>query len=311
MGKASFIDIVLWLALAAMWSSSYAVIKIGVATLEPEVLVFGRLLVGSVIIYTVMRWRGLALSRDPAVWFSYGVTGLLGSAAPFLLITHGEQSVDSALASILMGASPVITLLLAAWLIPQERLTVRTSVGIIGGLSGVAVLVGPAALAGLGAQLGGQLAILAATACYAASTVYIRRAVTRPPLEMAAGSMLVATLIMGCVVAVSGADLSRTGLGASSLGAVLYLGLFSTACANLIYFHLVPRLGATRMSQVNFAVPVGGALLGFLLLGEALTTQRLIALAIIIGSIYLGTSRPAKPLNGQGTPPPADHPARR
>jgi drug/metabolite transporter (DMT)-like permease len=310
MGKASFTDIALWLALAAMWSSSYAVIKMGVATLEPAALVFGRLLVGSIIIYAVMRWRGLTLSRDPGVWFSYAVTGVLGSAAPFLLITHGERSVDSALASILMGASPVMTLLLAAWLVPQERLTLRTSAGIIGGLAGVAVLVGPAALAGLGAQLGGQLAILAATACYAASTVYIRRAVTRPALEMAAGSMLVATLMMGCVLAVSDADPDLTGLDVSSLGAVLYLGLFSTACANLIYFHLVPRLGATRMSQVNFAVPVGGALLGFLLLGEALTAQRLIALAIIIGSIYLGTSKSAGPVSARGTPPPAGHPPR-
>jgi drug/metabolite transporter (DMT)-like permease len=310
MRKASFLDIVLWLALAAMWSSSYAVIKIGVATLDPAVLVFGRLLVGSIIIYTVMRWRGLFLSRDPAVWISYAVTGLLGSAAPFLLITYGEQSVDSALASILMGASPVITLLLAAWLIPQERLTLRTSIGITGGLSGVAVLVGPAALAGLDVQLGGQLAILAATACYAASTVYIRRAVTRPPLEMAAGSMLVATMIMGCIVAVSDADLSRAEPGASSLCAVLYLGLFSTACANLIYFHLVPRLGATRMSQVNFAVPVGGALLGFALLGEALTAQRLIALIIIIGSIYLGTSKSAKPVSEPGSHRPEGRPPR-
>ncbi|MGJ8569511.1 MAG: DMT family transporter [Hoeflea sp.] len=305
MHKTSPIDILLWLVLAAMWSSSYAVIKIGVATLDPAVLVFGRLLVGSVIIYSVMRWRGLKLSRDPAAWLSYAVTGILGSAAPFLLITHGEQSVDSALASILMGASPVVTLVLAAWLIPQERLTLRTVTGIIGGLSGVAVLVGPTALSGLGAQLGGQLAILGATVCYAVSTVYIRRAVTRPPLEMAAGSMLVATLIMGCVVAVSGIQPDQIDLGAASLGTVLYLGLFSTACANLIYFHLVPRLGATRMSQVNFAVPVGGALLGFTLLGEALTAQRLIALAIIMLSIYLGTSKPRQRIIEAEIPPPA------
>ncbi|MEP0278252.1 MAG: EamA family transporter, partial [Nitratireductor sp.] len=58
-----------------------------------------------------------------------------------------------------------------------------------------------------------------------------------------------------------------------------------------IYFFLVPRLGATRMSQVNFAVPAGGALLGVLLLGEAMTLQRIAALAIIVGSVYIGTTR--------------------
>ncbi|WP_422372333.1 DMT family transporter [Hoeflea sp.] len=311
MGKAAPIDVILWLLLAAMWSSSYAVIKIGVTTLAPSALVFGRLLIGAAVILAVMRWRGHRLSRTPSAWFSYAVTGILGSAAPFLLITHGERSVDSALASILMGASPVITLLLAAWLIPDERLTARTALGIAGGLSGVAVLVGPSALAGLGADLGGQLAVLGATVCYAVSTIYIRRFVTRPPLEMAAGSMLVATIIMGCVVVVSGGVPDRAGVDLSSAGAVIYLGLFSTACANLIYFHLVPRLGATRMSQVNFAVPVGGAVLGFLLLGEALTPQRLTALAIIIVSIYLGTSRSKTRLNAPGIPKPADHHPRR
>ncbi|WP_420406689.1 DMT family transporter [Hoeflea sp.] len=305
MSKAAPIDVVLWLMLAAMWSSSYAVIKIGVTTLSPSALVFGRLLIGAIVIFAVMHWRGYRLSRTPSAWISYAVTGILGSAAPFLLITHGEQSVDSALASILMGASPVITLLLAAWLIPDERLTARTVLGIAGGLSGVAVLVGPSALAGLGADLGGQLSILGATICYAVSTIYIRRFVTRPPLEMAAGSMLVATLIMGVVTALSQGMPGHGDIDLMSAGAVIYLGLFSTACANLTYFHLVPRLGATRMSQVNFAVPVGGALLGFLLLGESLTPQRLTALAIIVISIYLGTSRSKRPLSAPGTPQPA------
>ena len=90
MSKTTSIDILLWLVLAAMWSSSYTVIKIGVATLEPTLLVLGRLMVGTLVIYGVMRWRGLGLSRTPADWLSYAVTGLFGSAIPFLLITIGE-----------------------------------------------------------------------------------------------------------------------------------------------------------------------------------------------------------------------------
>jgi len=65
----------------------------------------------------------------------------------------------------------------------------------------------------------------------------------------------------------------------------------SGPCANLIYFFLVPRLGAARMSQVNFAVPVGGAMLGVVLLNETMTFQRSAALAIIIASVYIGTSK--------------------
>ena len=289
MRKATPTDISLWLLLAAMWSSSYVVIKIGLGTIDPSVLVLGRLLIGSVVLYTALKARGMALSREVRHWFSYAVTGLLGSALPFLLITWGEQSVDSSLASILIGAVPVVTLLLAAWLVPDEVLTPRIVAGVLGGLGGIALLVGPAALLGLGAQFKGQIAIVGATICYATSTVYIRRFVTRPALEMASGSMIVGTLFMAGVVAISGSDVTRIEPTFASLGSVVYLGLFSTACANLIYFHLVPRLGATRMAQVNFAVPVGGAVLGVLVLGEAITAQRLAALTIIVGSVWLGT----------------------
>lgn len=289
MRKATPADISLWFLLAAMWSSSYAVIKIGLDTIDPSVLVLGRLLIGSVTICAVLKARGMALSREIRHWISYAVTGLLGSALPFILITWGELSVDSALASILIGTVPVVTLLLASWLVPDEVLTPRIVAGVLGGLGGIALLVGPAALLGLGAQLKGQIAIIGATICYATSTVYIRRFVSHPALEMAAGSMIVGTLFMACVVVVSGTDVTRIEPSFASLGAIVYLGLFSTASANLIYFHLVPRLGATRMAQVNFAIPVGGAVLGVLVLGEAMTAQRLAALAIIVGSVWLGT----------------------
>lgn len=291
MRKQSSVEVFLWFLLAAMWSSSYAVIKVGVGTLDPAILVLGRMLVGSLVIYAALKVCGMALSRNGRDWVSYTVTGLLGSALPFLLITFGEQTVDSALASILMGIAPMATLLLAAAMVPEEALTLRTTLGVLGGLCGVVVLVGPTALAGIGAQLVGQLSIVGATLCYAASTVYIRRFVNRPALEMAAGSMIVGTLFMSGVVLFSEADVRTIEPTFGSLGAIVYLGLFSTAGANLIYFYLVPRLGATRMSQVNFAVPVGGALLGAVLLNEAITLQRLIALSLIISSVYIGTTK--------------------
>lgn len=291
MRKRNSVNLALWFLLAAMWSSSYAVIKIAVANLDPSVLVLGRMLVGSLVIYSVLKLRGMALSKDIRDWFSYTATGLLGSALPFLLITYGEQTVDSALASILMGVAPMATLLLAATVVPEEALTLRTTFGVLGGLCGVVVLVGPTALAGIGARLVGQIAIIGATLCYAASTVYIRRFVKRPALEMATGSMIVGTVFMSGVVVLLGADVGEIEPTVRSLGAIIYLGLFSTACANLIYFYLVPRLGATRMSQVNFAVPVGGAFLGVLLLNETVTVQRLAALAIIIASVYIGTTK--------------------
>lgn len=289
--RASLRDLCLWLALAGAWSSSYVVIKLGVATLDPMLLVAGRMGVGMLALTGIFFALGHRLSRNPADWLSYGITGLLGSVIPFLLITYGETAVDSALAAILMGVSPVATAVLAAMALPDEQLSGRVVVGLGGALFGVILLAGPNALLGLGAELVGQGAILGASLCYALSTVYIRRWVRRPPMEMAAGSALVGTGVLLLAVLLSGVRQEVGELTPVALGAVLYLGLVSTAAANLVYFYLVPRLGATRMSQVNFAVPVGGALLGVGLLGERLAPLQWGALAVIIGSVWLTTTR--------------------
>lgn len=285
--KSTTWDIILWIALAAMWSSSYAVIKLGVATIDPVLLVAGRMTIGAAVIYAVMRIMGQHLSRDIKVWLSYAITGLLGSTIPFLFITYGEQSVDSALAAILMGVAPVATVVMASSVFPDERLTKRVALGIGCALVGVIILVGPGALGDFGQNLPGQLSIVAATLCYAASTIYIKRFVRRPALEMASGSMLCGAVSVVLAALLLGADVRSIQPTPASLGSVVYLGLVSTACANLIYFHLVPRMGATRMSQVNFAIPVGGSFIGAIFMGENMTLDRLAALAVIICAMYL------------------------
>ncbi|MBM1633766.1 EamA family transporter [Sulfitobacter mediterraneus] len=293
--KASPSDIALWLALAAMWSSSYGVIKLGVETLDPMTLVAGRMVIGAAVILAVLMLRGQRLSTRPRDWTSYLITGMLGSTVPFLLITFGEQTVDSALASILMGVAPVATVLLAALTFADERLTTRVTLGVGLALIGVVTLVGPAALSGLGDDLSGQLAIVGATLCYAAGTIYVKAYVKRPAMEMAAGSMLVGAIVACVIATVWGKGITGVDLSPRSIGAVVYLGLFSTAAANLIYFHLVPRLGATRMSQINFAVPVGGSLIGVGLLGETLAPSQMLALGIISGAVYLVLSAKRQP----------------
>lgn len=293
--KTSPSDIALWLALAAMWSSSYGVIKLGVETLDPMTLVAGRMVIGAAVILAVLMLRGQRLSTRPRDWTSYLITGMLGSTVPFLLITFGEQTVDSALASILMGVAPMATVLLAALTFADERLTTRVTLGVGLALIGVVTLVGPAALSGLGDDLSGQLAIVGATLCYAAGTIYVKAYVKRPAMEMAAGSMLVGAIVACVIATVWGKGITGVDLSPRSIGAVVYLGLFSTAAANLIYFHLVPRLGATRMSQINFAVPVGGSLIGVGLLGETLAPSQMLALGIISGAVYLVLSAKRQP----------------
>ena len=87
MARATRVDILLWLALVAAWSSSFTVIKLAIETVDPLVLVAGRMLIAAVVILGLFKALGYRLSRHPADWLSYAVTGMFGSVFPFLLIT--------------------------------------------------------------------------------------------------------------------------------------------------------------------------------------------------------------------------------
>lgn len=280
----------LWLILAIIWSSSYAAIKLGIASISPLNLVAGRMLLGAVIMLLILRWRGQALSLSKQVWITYGVTGLLGNVIPFFLISYGEAHVESALAAIFMGLAPVVTVLLAHIILPDEPLNARSAVGVAIGFIGLIVLVRPSAFDSFGSHLGGQLAILGAALCYATTTLYSKRYAKRPPLEMAAGSMFVGAAAVTFVATLLFDPSSLQAMTGTSLAAMLYLGAFPTALATLIYFYLIPKLGAARLSQVNFAVPLGGALIGVLFLNETLVPSVGVAMIIIVAAVYLVTS---------------------
>jgi drug/metabolite transporter (DMT)-like permease len=279
----------LWLLLAIIWSSSYGAIKWGIETIGPMPLVAGRMIIGALIMLAILKYRRCKLASDVNSWLTYSVSGLMGSVLPFFLVSYGENNVDSGLAAILMGIAPVATVLVAPLVLHDEEFTTASILGIIVGVAGLVLLVGPGVLSGIGAHVMGQFSIVGATLCYAFTTIYVRRYATRSPLEMAAGSMLVGALSITLLTLVVEPVSTYLTPSAKSVSAMVYLGIFPTAVATLIYFYLIPRLGAIRMSQVNFAVPVGGALIGIFILGETITLTSLLGLLVIMFAIYLVT----------------------
>ena len=282
--------VILWSLLAVSWSGSYAAVKIGLDGFGPFTIVAGRLLIGAGMLYVIMRFRAGQLPVNGLALLAYAVPALFGNLVPFLLIGFGELHVDSGLAALLMGIAPVVTVMLAPLLITDEYLTPRSLFGIAFGLAGLLVLVGTTALSGLGQHVTGQLAILGAALCYAGTTLYVRRWITLPPLQMATGS-----LVLSAIPATIGAFALETPFETGNAGpapilALLYLGVCSTAVATLIYFYLVPHLGAGRMQQINFVVPALGTLFGVALLEEPLQANALASLALITIAVYLVTS---------------------
>jgi drug/metabolite transporter (DMT)-like permease len=268
-------------ALATLWGASYAFIKIGVATIPPVTLIAARTLIAGAVLLVVLRLRGLSLPRSPAVWRRFLFQACLNSVVPFTLIAWAERAVDAGLATILNSTSPIFAFLLTAAITRHETLGARKLLGVAAGLAGICLIVGTEALGGLGQELVAQLAIVAATICYAGAAILCRRFQGLDPMVPAAGSMLCgAALLLPASLAID----RPWGLAPStdSVLALLALSLFSTALAFAIYFRLVHTLGSIgTTAQAYLRVPIGVAI-AVVFLGEVPSPTAWAGLACVV-----------------------------
>ena len=174
------------------------------------------------------------------------------------------------MAGVLIGATPLLTLTLAAVALPTERVSRRKLTGLLVGFVGVILVIGPWRDAG--GSIGARIACLAAAFSYAAGFVYVRRFLSPrglAPLALAASQLGAAAVLQALVTPFltwHTPDLSLR-VGAS----ITVLGLLGTGLAYVLYFRLIGEVGATTASAVNYVVPVFAVLVSVVLLGEPVT----------------------------------------
>ena len=261
----------LLLLLAVLWGGSFFFGKVALAAVPPLTLVVLRTGTAALALLLYLAVRGQGLPVSLAVWRGFLVMGLLNNAIPFALINWGQTQIDSGLSAILNATTPLFTVLIAHLVTIDERLTRPRIAGVLLGLAGVVVMVGPSALRGLGLAGLGKLAVVTAAASYACAGLYGRRLTGLNPVVAACGMLVAAALVMLPVALV--VDTPR-GLAAARdagwaiWGALAGLALLSTALAYIVYFRILATAGATNLLLVTFLIPVSALLLGGLVLGE-------------------------------------------
>ena len=289
----SAIDLALLLVLATLWGASYTFIRIGVETIPPITFIAARTLIAGALLFAIIRARRIAVPRDAATWRKFLFQACLNSVVPFTLIAWGEKSVDAGLATILNATSPIFTFLITVLITRHEPVTGRKLFGVVAGIAGTGFIVGTEALGGLGQQLLAQLAIVAATICYAGAAIFGKSFKGLDPMLPAAGS-----LISGSVLLIPASLMVEhpwtLAPSAGSIAALLALSVFSTALALVLYFRLINTLGSVgTVSQAYLRVPIGVAI-GAVFLGEHLTSTAWIGLACVIAGVAAMTI-PAAP----------------
>ncbi|MUV88538.1 EamA family transporter [Halapricum sp. CBA1109] len=279
-----FRNAILFVALAVAWGSAFTAIKAGLEFFPPVLFAAFRYDLAGVLmlgyaIFVTDRW----IPRTRNEWALVGIGGTLMIAAYHAFLFVGEQGTTSAAAAIIVSLSPILTTGFARAFLPDERLTIVGTVGLLIGFAGVGVLSNPDPNNLFDTRTVSLFLIFLAAASFALGSVLTRRVDGDLPIEtMEAWSMLLGAVLMhGASVALaeSVSDVRWTG---EAILALLYLVVVASALGFLIYFDLLDRLGPIEINLVSYAAPVVAAVTGLLFLGETPTAYTVVGFVLIL-----------------------------
>lgn len=276
----SGLDWLCLIALSVLWGGSFLFAKVAVAVIPPLTLVLLRVALAALALLVVLRIAGLRLPAKPRTWLDFAGMGILNNLIPFGLIFQGQTEIGAGLAAVINGMTPFWTALFAR-AAGAEPLPGAKLAGIAIGVAGLAVMIGPAALAGLDASVMAQIAVVGATISYGCAGVFGRRFRALPPLVSATGQLSASSILILPVALLVDRPWSLPVPGTEVVLSVAALALLSTALAYILFFRVLASAGATNVMLVTQLVPVSAMLLGVVVLGETVTDRQLLGLALI------------------------------
>jgi drug/metabolite transporter (DMT)-like permease len=279
-------DYLVLLLLAAIWGASFLFIKVAVGEMTPFVLVFGRCLSAAIGLAVALRVSHVPWSVVRRHWRGGVAIGLFNAAIPYVLISFGEQYIDSSLAGILNATAPLWTMLLAPFWAEADHLGPKQVGGLVLGFLGVVVLARPTGNI-LSSGTLGILAVVVATLCYGWATHFSRRAFQRTPPQVPA--FLQCALAALFLAPLAAWTWPATVPSPQAIAAVLWLGLGATGLAMVLSYYLIKRVGASRTIVVTYLIPPFALVWGVGILHEHIGVETGVALLLILGGVFLIT----------------------
>ena len=281
-----------FVGMALIWGASFLFMKVALDGVSFTQVAWSRESLGALTLGVIMIVGRHRLPREPIVWFHFLVIGITYCVIPHLLFVWAEQSVSTGLAAIYNAVTPLATAVLAALVFRVERLVRMQVVGVLVGVVGVIVIIGPWRLSALTGDFYGQLACIGAAVSYGVAIGYMRKFVSRRPISgttvafmsvgMAAAVMFVLTpfIAIGPVV-----------LSFQVVASLLLLGALGTGLAYIWNIAVLRAWGPTSVSTVTYLIPVVAVILGVAVLHETFSWNEPAGAALVLLGILFAQRR--------------------
>ncbi len=281
-----WVDFARLIFVSAIWGASFICNEIALESFTPPAMAAWRVLMASLVVFCICRWRGLSLPLDRHSIPLFFVIGILNSAAPFTLISWGQQTVDSATTALLIAASPFFTLLLSHFLSKDDRFSWNRMLGLAVGFLGIVVLFAGELVLG-GNSLLGMFAVVCAAACYAMAGVLIRKLGKMHSLLVVAGSLYFGALILMPALFWFSPPWEQAWTPRSA-SAMVFLALISTALAYVVRTQIVQINGAVFMSNAGYLIPLFAVIWAWVFFSHTPSLTMWIAMGFVFSGIGLG-----------------------
>lgn len=273
-----------------VWGSTYLFMRFAVETLPPVAVAGVRYFMAGLILYAIASWR-----RQPepvrVPWRGHAVVGTLLTAGNGS-VALAVQRIPSGVAALLVALTPCMMVMLEWWWRRGSRPTVGVAAGLVLGLVGMAVLVGPSALGGDRIDPLGAVIVMFGSTAWAVGSVYARSLPRfQSALRTSAVQMLAGGVVVTLIAFVAG-DFGRFDPSVASFKSVFafaYLILVGSLLGYSSYMYLLGVTSAARASTYAFVNPVVAVLLGAAFASEPITPRVLAAGAIIVVAVALIT----------------------
>ena len=282
----------LLILLSAVWGGAFTLNKLALDSYTPEVIVAGRLIVGSVFLIVLVYFMYKRFTINFSQLNYYLFMSLVGIVIPFIAIINGQKHIDSAMAGILMATMPITTIMLSHFFLVDEKMNKQKFIGFIISFFGVFILIYRDNLFinnSFSSTLESQLLVMLGSTLYSVAAIYGKKYKMTDPVSASTGTILFATFFMTIYLLFideSNANLSELMLNAN----ILLLGILCTAIATIIYFQILQTSGASFLSIMNFLIPLWAILFGILILDDAFSWNYILGLAVILLGIKLANS---------------------
>jgi drug/metabolite transporter (DMT)-like permease len=275
-----------WLLLAVLsvlWGGSFFFVEVAVKELPMLSIVFLRVSIAAGVLWLIILSASIPVPRGMAAWLSLAGMGILNNVIPFTLIVWGQIHIESGLASILNATTPLFGVLIAGFLLIDERFSSQKLIGISFGFVGTVYMIGFTDLSSQGNTVLPQLAIIGAAISYGFASVFGRRfkVMGIHPITTAAGQVTSSALILLPLTLFIDQPWTLGMPSNATIGSIVALAVLCTSLAYIIYFQILSSSGAVNLLLVTFLIPVSAIVLGYLVLNERLSIQHYVGMGLI------------------------------